>query len=100
MLRDPITVLVQSTVAGPNGKLKVGEIVKLADSEYVRILVNSGTVSLIDPPSLDPVFLERAGYVLREGYKEQEPEVFLVRKPKKKEEVKMEDMGLDEKSLN
>jgi hypothetical protein len=69
MLKDPITILVQSTVSGPSGiKLKHGEVAVLEDSPYVRILVKSGAVSLIDPPSLDPDFLREGGYELREGY--------------------------------
>lgn len=69
MLKDPITVLVQSNISGPGGiKLKPGKIHILEDSPYVRILVKSGSVSLIDPPSLDLEFLEAAGYELRDGY--------------------------------
>lgn len=81
MLKQLITVMVQSMVSGPDGnKLRPGQVVELEDSEYVRILVKSGTVTLIDPPSLDSEYLEKAGYELRDGYV---PEVFLVRKPKK-----------------
>lgn len=102
MLKEPVTVLVQAVVAGPNGlKLKPGQIVTLDDSHYVRILVKSGAVSLIDPPSLDPEYLEKAGYELKEGHsypvkaeplneentvdpiKEERLEGFLTRTPKK-----------------
>lgn len=68
MLTQLITILCHSNVGGPNGKLFTNNIYELEDSEYVRTLIKSGTVSLIDPPSLDPVFLERAGYPLCEGY--------------------------------
>lgn len=68
MLKDPITIFVHSTVGGPNGKLLPDRVYELDDSPYVRLLIKSGTVSLIDPPSLDPDFLERAGYELCEGY--------------------------------
>lgn len=68
MLKDPITVLVHTTVGGPNGKLLPNQVYELDDSPYVRLLIKSETVSLIDPPSLDPDFLERAGYELCEGY--------------------------------
>lgn len=92
MLKELITVLVQSTVGGPDGvKLRPGQVVSLEDSPYVRVLVQSGTVELIDPPSLDLEFLEKAGYELREGFsyaaeKESENnplEGFLTKKPKK-----------------
>lgn len=76
-----ITLLVQAAVGGPNGKLKPGQIVVLDDSEYVRVLLKSGTVSLIDPPSLDPDFLKEAGY----EYEEEPVESFLTRKPPKKD---------------
>lgn len=88
MLKDPVTVLVQSMVVGPNGaRLKPGQVVTLDDSPYVRILVKSGTVSLIDPPSFDMDFLEKAGYELRDGYsyptkEEPEDKGLLKRKPK------------------
>jgi len=69
MLKENITVLVQTTVAGPKGhKLRPGKVVELEDSPYTRLLIKSGTVSLIDPPSLDPEFLEKAGYELKEGH--------------------------------
>lgn len=68
MLRQLITVLCHSNVGGPTGKLFVNNLYELEDSEYVRTLIKSGTVSLVDPPSLDPVFLERAGYPLCDGY--------------------------------
>jgi hypothetical protein len=68
MLTQLITVLCHSNVGGPNGKLFANNLYELQDSEYVRTLIKSGTVSLVDPPSLDPVFLERAGYPLCEGY--------------------------------
>lgn len=69
LLKQPITVLVQATVAGPKGhKLRTGQIVELEDSPYTRILIKSGTVALVDPPSLDPEFLEKEGYELKVGY--------------------------------
>jgi hypothetical protein len=59
-----ITVLVRSTVGGPDGvKLRPGQVVTLEDSDYVRILLKSDTVELIDPPSLDNEFLAKAGYL-------------------------------------
>lgn len=68
-LKDPITVLVQATISGPGGvKLRPGKVHTLDDSSYVRILIKSGNVALIDPPSLDPEYLEAAGYELRDGY--------------------------------
>lgn len=76
MLKQPITVQVNTTVAGPHGyKIRAGKVVELEDSSYTRLLVDSGTVSLIDPASLDPEFLERAGYELRDGYSYQEKEI-------------------------
>lgn len=68
MLTQLITVLCHSNVGGPNGKLFANNLYELQDSEYVRTLIKSGTVSLVDPPSLDPGFLEQAGYPLCEGY--------------------------------
>jgi len=68
MLTQKITVVCHSNVGGPNGKLFANHIYELDDSEYVRTLIKSGNVSLVDPPSLDPVFLEKAGYELSEGY--------------------------------
>lgn len=87
MLKDPITILVMSMVTGPDGKkLKPGKIYEYEDSARLRILVKSGTVSLIDPPSLDPEFLEKAGYELQEGYEYpiKEPEKKTQAAPKKK----------------
>lgn len=79
MLKDPITILVHTTVGGPNGyKLIPNEVYEFEDSPYVRLLIKSGTVSLIDPPSLEPDYLEKAGYELREGYsyhEQEEPEI-------------------------
>lgn len=68
MLKQRITVLAQAQVNGPSGKLQFGKVYELDDSPYIRILVKSGTVTLIDPPSLDPAFLELGGYELRDGY--------------------------------
>lgn len=110
MLKQRITVFVQAMVAGPGGlKLKPGKVHELEDSPYVRILVKSGTVSLVDPPSLDLEFLEKAGYELRDGYTypvqavEKEPvnsvapkaeikvpEGFLTRTPKKAGKISKE----------
>lgn len=69
MLKEPITVHVQAQVAGPGGiKLVAGKVHTLEDSPYVRVLIKSGSVTLIDPPSLDLYYLKRAGYELRDGY--------------------------------
>lgn len=68
MLKQKITVLCHANVAGPNGKLFANHIYELDDSEYVRTLIKSENVSLIDPPSLDPAYLESLGYELCEGY--------------------------------
>lgn len=68
MITQKITVVCHSNVGGPNGKLFANHIYELDDSDYVRTLIKSGNVSLVDPPSLDPVFLEKAGYELAEGY--------------------------------
>lgn len=69
MLKEPITVIAHTTVGGPDGeKLLAGKVYELQDSPYVRVLIQSKTVSLVDPPSLDPKFLEKAGYELCEGY--------------------------------
>lgn len=91
MLKHPITVIVHTTVGGPDGnKLIPGQVYELDDSEYVRLLIKSATVSLVDPPSLDPEFLEKNGYELCEGYsydslptQEPEPEPEPVKEPEK-----------------
>ena len=76
MLKDKVTVLAQSTVRGPDGKkTQAGKFYKYDDSPYLRILVKSGSVTLVDPPSLDDEYLERAGYVLQEGYTYSEKKV-------------------------
>lgn len=88
MLKQKVKVLAQAQVIGPGGiKLQVGKVYDLEDSSYVRILVKSGTVSLIDPPSLDPDFLERGGYQLREGFSHPPKSVIekLVKKESEKE---------------
>lgn len=60
MMGDKITVLVSAQVMGPMGlRLKPGTVVELDDVPYTRLLVKSGQVFLIDPPSLDPEFLEK-----------------------------------------
>lgn len=60
MPEDKITVLVSARVMGPMGaKLQPGTVVELDDGPYTRILIKSGDVLLIDPPSLDPEFLEK-----------------------------------------
>lgn len=112
MLKQKITVLAQAMVGGPGGiKIKPGKVYELEDSPYVRILVKSGTVTLIDPPTLDPEFLEKAGYELRDGYSypvkpaieklvikepeklaENSSEVFLINFPKKKLKVSKEEL--------
>lgn len=114
LLKDPITVHVQAQVAGPGGiKLVPGKVHTLEDSPYVRVLIKSGSVTLIDPPSLDLFYLERAGYELREGFSYPEPleeepvveeaeksveekaekpvEAFLTRVPKKTSQVSEEE---------
>lgn len=53
-MSEKITILVTSSVLGPRGqKLVVGRIHEFDDEPYVRILIKSGAVELIDPPSLD-----------------------------------------------
>jgi len=84
MLQGKITVLVQYQVNGPGGiKLLVGKVHEFDDSPYVRLLIKSGTVTLIDPPSLDSEFLEKAGYETVKN--EEKPiESYLTRVPKKR----------------
>lgn len=87
-----ITVQVLAKVQGPNGiRLSPGKIVTLEDSPYVRVLLKSGNVLLVDPPSLDPDFLHKAGLVVKEEVKE---ETFLTKKtllpPKAKPKVSVE----------
>lgn len=94
-----ITVLSQTNVLGPNGiKLKAGQVVALEDSPYVRILIKSGSVALVDPPSLDDEYLVAIG--LKEAApvaKEEvavvvDVEVAIAPAPKAKEEpVKVEE---------
>lgn len=53
-MSNKITILATSGVQGPNGfKLVVGKHYEFDDSKYVRILVESGAVELVDPPSFD-----------------------------------------------
>jgi hypothetical protein len=69
MLKDPITVLAHAVVRGPDGrKTRAGKFYTYEDGPYLRILLKSDSVTLVDPPSLDPEYLEKAGYQLREGY--------------------------------
>lgn len=68
MLKTPITVVCHANVAGPNGRLFANNVYVLDDSEYVRTLIKSENVSLVDPPSLDATYLERAGFELCDGY--------------------------------
>lgn len=57
-----VTVLVHARVQGPSGlRMSVGQLVTLEDSPYVRLLIQSGNVELVDPPSLDPEFLRASG---------------------------------------
>lgn len=86
-----ITVEVLARVQGPGGiKLIPGKVVALEDSPYVRLLVKSGNVLLVDPPSLDPEFLKGIGFGSTEvsvpEVKEEAvvPEGFLTRAPKVK----------------
>lgn len=76
MLKQKITVLCHSNVGGPNGRLFANHVYELDDCEYVRTLIKSENVSLIDPPSLDPAYLEGAGYELCDGYVYSEGNVF------------------------
>lgn len=69
MLKQPITILVHTSVGGPDGsKLFPNHVYEVEDGEYTRVLIKSGLVSLIDPPSLDPKYLEENNYELCEGY--------------------------------
>lgn len=82
MLKQMITVICNTNVGGPDGlKLIAGKVYELDDDPYVRILILSETVSLIDPPSLDPEFLEMHGYELCDGYSYPEKTVESVEEP-------------------
>lgn len=89
MLDSPITVLAQSVVAVGRKKLKAGQYYTFDDSPYLRILIKSGLVALVDPPSLDPEFLEKAGYPLRKGYSYSGEDLTTL-KPKKPEKISKE----------
>lgn len=53
MANEKITVMATAAVLGPGGaKLAVGKVYVFDDSPYVRILIKSGDVELVDPPSL------------------------------------------------
>lgn len=84
MLKQKLTILARSVARVGQTKLVPNKIYDFEDSAYLRILIKSGRVTLIDPPSLDPEYLEKAGYELQEGYSYPEP------KEPAKEEPKVE----------
>lgn len=87
MYTDKVTLQIHGKVKGPGGiNLRAGQIAVLDDSPYVRVLIKSGSVSLIDPPSLDAEYLHSAG-LLRKG------EVY---NPPAKEEPKTEEPKAEE----
>lgn len=94
-----VTVLSQTNVLGPNGlKLRAGQVVALEDSPYVRILIKSGSVALVDPPSLDDEYLVAIG--LKEAAPVAKEEVAIAPAPKvepAKVEEKKEEPKLSEK---
>lgn len=102
MALETITVMVHSAIVGPSGtKLKAGKITTLEDSSYVRLLIKSGRVTLIDPPSLEEEYLIRAGIIDKPEEIAEEPVVekapietkdhgFLTKLPKKESKVSAE----------
>lgn len=89
MAAEIITMKVNATVKGPRGeRLHRGSFVSFPDSPYVRIMLKSGKVELVDPPSLDyidgPAMLEaKVEAPVVEEAKTEEPKVEKPVKPSK-----------------
>lgn len=79
-MAELITFKVNSIVKGPYGeRLTAGTFVTYPDSPYLRIMLKSGLVELVDPPSLDyidkPEILEAPKPVVEAVEVVEEPKV-------------------------